>query len=163
MAANYQHITVEGLRELDRRLTELGPKIARKLGNNATAKGAAVIRDEARRRAQFEGGYSTGFVRQNIMQFRPSRKRREIANEIHIGVRLRGSRKKRLAQRTIRRMRHGKKVNAYPGYYWFMLEFGTRYMRAQPFLRPAFEAQGTAAMNKTIETLRAGLQKVDLK
>lgn len=163
MAATYQNIQVLGLKELDRRLTELGPKISRKLGNRATAKGAAVIRDEARRRARFSGGYSTGFVQQNIIQFRPSKRRREVANEINIGVRLKGSKKKRLAQRTIRRMRHGRKVNAYPGYYWFMLEFGTRNMRAQPFLRPAFESQAGAAMNRTIESLREGIAKVDLK
>jgi HK97 gp10 family phage protein len=156
---SYQHIQVQGLRELERRLTELGPKIARKIGNKATAKGAAVIRDEARARARFTRGYSTGYIKDNIIQFRPTRRRRELENEIHIGVRLRGSRKKRLAQRTVSRMRRGRKVNAYPGYYWFMLEFGTRNMAAQPFLRPAFESRAGAALAKTIETLRANLDK----
>jgi HK97 gp10 family phage protein len=159
MAASYQHIQVEGLRELDRRLTELGPKLAKKVGWRATGKGAAVVRDAARNLARFERGYSTGFTKSNIILFKPSKRRRELATEMHVGVRLKGTRKQRLSKRTIKRQRQGRQILAYPGYYWFMLEYGTKHMAKQPFLGPAFNATQHQALDKMIAEVRAGIEK----
>lgn len=166
MASTYQNIKISGLAELDRKLTDLGPKIARKTGYHATAKGAAVIRDRARQVAHFRGGYSTGYIRENIIQFRPSKRgfgvtkgQGRLACTINVGVRLKGSRKQRLAKMTVRRRRAGRLIKAYPGYYWFMVEFGTQKMAAQPFMRPAFESSSRQALQVTIDTLRADIAK----
>jgi HK97 gp10 family phage protein len=161
---SYSTIKVEGLRELERKLANLPRKVARKLGYRAVAKGASLIRDEARRRAVFVKGFSTGLVKKNIMQFRPTRRRSMMASgamaaEIDVGVRLRGSKKKlRGLRRVMLRRGPGNSTRAaLPAYYWFMVEFGTRKMAAQPFLRPAFETQKHAALRVMIDTLRKSI------
>lgn len=154
---SYSTIKVEGLRELDRKLANLPKKVATKLGWRATAKGAELIRDEAIRNAVFRQGYSEGTVRKNIIQFKPKKRTRGIEAEMDVGVRIRGSKKKRRAARRLRRGPGGQIRAAYPGYYWFMLEFGTRKMAAQPFLRPAFEAQKHAANRVMVDTLRKSI------
>jgi HK97 gp10 family phage protein len=160
LSATHQHIRVDGLAELERRLQQLEPKIARRYGYRATAAGAAVIRDEARRQAVFVHGFSEGLIRKNIMQFRPRRGRdRRMAAEIDVGVRLKGSRKKRraLGRQMRRKGAGGSERSAFPAYYWFMVEFGTAKMAAQPFLRPAFEQKKHEAVQVVAATLGASL------
>lgn len=143
MRTSYRNITVSGLNVLQNRMAALEPKIAKRYGYRATAKGAVVIRDEARRQAVFTHGYSTGLVKKNIIQFRPKR-RKKGACEVDVGVRIRnisGSREKRReAGRLLRRKQLKKRALArIDAYYWHMVEFGTAKQAAQPFLRPAFE------------------------
>jgi HK97 gp10 family phage protein len=157
--AGYGYIwqKVEGLKELDAKLTELGPKIARKLGNSATRKGAQVIRDQARENARhFKGKYTTGFIEQNIIQFRPRRSRKTgyqlITNAMNVGVRLKGK------GATRPRRRKGV-LKDYPAYYWFMVHFGTRFQRKQDFLSQAFDTKKHQAQTIMIDELRQKIAK----
>jgi HK97 gp10 family phage protein len=153
----YVRYQVKGLKELDARLTALGPKIARKIGNRATLKGGRVIRDEAIRNAQrFTQGYTTHFLEQNIIHFRPRRHKKtgyqEVTNAMHVGVRLKGK------GATRRKMRKGI-AKQYPAYYWFMVNYGTRKQKRQPFLTNAFESKKHEAQTIMIDTLRQGIDK----
>ena len=57
------------------------------------------------------------------------------------------SRKKKNGKRQRQQIRHD-------GFYAHMVEFGTRHSRARPFMRPALDAKGQAAVNAVQETLR---------
>lgn len=45
-------------------------------------------------------------------------------------------------------------------WYGRLLEFGTRYMSARPWLRPAFDEKGPAALAKIGESLRKNIERI---
>lgn len=53
----------------------------------------------------------------------------------------------------------GKKQKFYP-YYWSFVEFGTAKMLPIPFLRPSFDRQKQAAVNKFKSKLSANIEKI---
>lgn len=149
----YLRMNVEGLKELDAKLTALGPKIAKKIGNRATRLGAKVIRDEAIRNAPVHP-VNGGLLKANIIHFRPRIHKRAqyVTNAMYVGVRLKGKGTTRLKRR--------KGVEKqYPAYYWFMVEFGTRKQKRQRFLRNAFDSKSGEARDIMIRELRAGIEK----
>ena len=113
---------LDGVKEFERLLKELGPAPARRLGGNATMAGARVIAADARRKAPVK----TGALRKSI------------------GVR--GDRgmlppggSKRQAFVTARARHSG------------IVEFGAVHMAAQPYLRPAADESSGAALDKLKE------------
>jgi HK97 gp10 family phage protein len=66
-----------------------------------------------------------------------------------------------MSQTYVVALRHGKKYRnqgkkgnrSQDAYYWRWVEFGTVKMAARPFMRPAFEAQKTAAVQAIAEYL----------
>ncbi len=48
-------------------------------------------------------------------------------------------------------------------YYWWLVEFGTRYRQATPFLRPAFAQTKDAQLRAIRERMAAGLQRAARK
>jgi HK97 gp10 family phage protein len=141
---------IEGLSELDRRLREFGPKIARNGLRAANYAGAAVMRDAVRETAPVR----TGELRANIRIF----KRATPNNVVKHAVGARGKRLKYADTAENRRKRRvGKRytVDTRNSMVARFLEFGTSKMAARPFMRPAFER----SVRPAIEAVRARLEK----
>jgi HK97 gp10 family phage protein len=133
---------VKGLRELSDALRQLPDRIARNALRQSVAAGAAVIRKDAQSRAPVassplpSGGPPPGTLKRSVV----TRYARELSNQV--------------SQTYTVGVRHGKKYRkqgkkgtlSQDAYYWRWVEFGTVKMRAQPFLRPAFEANKQLAV-----------------
>jgi HK97 gp10 family phage protein len=131
-------VQVTGLRELERKLVALGPKVGLKAMRSALVSGAQVIKKDALNSVPVK----TGRLRRSILIKRLA-KLNPFSEKVIIGV------------------RHGKKYQKTnrDAYYWKFLEFGHKdragkMVDAQPFIRPAFEAQKTNAMNRIIDVLK---------
>lgn len=136
-------VKVEGLRELGEAMSALSSDIANRVSRSATNAGAQVIR----KRAQALAPVATGNLRKNIIV----RRLREPSG--------------RLTQEYIVTVRKGKvtKRQAASGlsdaYYARFVEFGTVKMAARPFLRPAYDAGKTEAVDAIKAKLRDRIEK----
>jgi HK97 gp10 family phage protein len=150
---------VEGLKELQDKLRQLAPNVARNGLAAAVGAGAAVIRVDAKVRAPYyqgdvaKGQPPPGTLKRSIVQKQIPERSSLFKQVFYVTVR-RG--KQYRAQ--------GKKGNlSQDAYYWPWVEFGTTKMSARPFLRPAFEAQKQAAVmaikNKLIERIDQEAEK----
>jgi len=105
----------------------------------ALARGARLIRDEARRLAPYDAQGDEVHVRDEIVAQRDREPQKSGANERYVvGVRRRA-------------------------WYWWWVELGTEKQRAQPFLRTAFETQKEQAMNAIVDSLRSGIDRIARK
>lgn len=126
---------VEGLRELDRDLRALGPSLARGGLRAAVNAGAQVIK----KAAQAFAPVLTGRLSRKAIYVRRAK---ELSNNY--------SQNYVVAVRT--GTKHAKKDR--DAYYWWFLEFGTRFMAAMPFMRPAFESKKTEAFQAIRDKLK---------
>lgn len=156
------NVQISGLKELEKSLQVLETKLATKVARRAVAKGAGVIRAEARLRARAQGLVSSGALVRNIALKRETRTAR-TRTEYHVGVR-HGPQAKNAKK--IQVMRGGKLRTFYQNdpFYWWFWEFGHQnvFLRrrvAKPFLRPAWEAKRDAAAQMIRDTLAAELLK----
>ncbi len=145
-------VEIGGLRELEAALKRLGGPVARSAMRAAARAGATVIRDEARALVPVR----TGLVRENIVvrvrrDERTStgsavrfsilvRTRKGMLNRVKKGVRLHSM----AIDPTLKR----ETLKVVSPYYWRYVEFGTRKMNKQPFLRPALENKAGAAVER---------------
>jgi HK97 gp10 family phage protein len=135
--AKHETVKVEGLAELAKALRELPDRVAKNGLRVSVYAGAKVIRDEARLRAP-RAAQSLG-----PNQPPPGTLKRSVIMK-HIPELSTLTR-----QTFFVTVRHGKKYRkqgkkgtlSQDAWYWRFLEFGTRKMSAQPFLRPALEAK----------------------
>ena len=156
--------TIRGLDGLLDALMALPPEVASKNGGPARvalAKGARVIRDDARLRAPVG---KTGNLKKNIVMKRDSNPQRSGANERYtVGVRG-GAKNYANTKRNVRKGRAGKEYKTDGNtYYWRFKEFGTKKMPADPFLRPAFESKKEEALNVIASTLASGIERAAKK
>lgn len=124
--ANVVTVKVEGLKELDARLRSLGPRLARQGLRAAVNAGAQVIK----KAAQGFAPVLTGRLKRKAIYVRRAKELSRIGSENYV-----------VAVRTGRKQQK-KDQDAY---YWWFVEFGTKKMAAQPFLRPAFETKKNEA------------------
>jgi HK97 gp10 family phage protein len=162
MASNLQH--VQGLDGLLDALKALPPEIASKNGGPARAalaKGAKIIRDDARIRAPKD----TGATAANIVMKRDGRPDRFGVNERYtVGVRGGSLSTYSNTKRNRRKGVVGKKYEKQSStYYWRFKEFGTEKMAATPFMRPAFESNQARAMAAITDTLAKGIERAAKK
>lgn len=142
--ADTQNLT--GFKELAEALKALGPKVAKNGLRRATSAGAAIVRNEARKRAPVD----TGELKRDIMMKRERDARGGDTTGAVYVVYVRAGKKSRAA---------GKKRNVHrDSFYWKFLEFGTQKMAAKPFLRPAFEANKEAAVEAIGKSLDETIQ-----
>jgi len=135
--AKRETFKIEGLAELGKALRELPERVARNGLRVSVYAGAKVVRDEARARAP-KAAQSLG-----PNQPPPGTLKRSV-NMKHIPELSSLTR-----QTFFVTVRHGKKYRkqgkkgnlSQDAWYWRFVEFGTRKMRARPFLRPALEAK----------------------
>ena len=147
--AKRELVKVEGLAELAKALRELPDRVAKNGLRVSVYAGAKVIRDEARLRAP-KATESLGpnqpppgtLKRSVIMKHIPelsSLTRQTFFVTVRHGKKYRNQ---------------GKKGNlSQDAWYWRFVEFGTRKMRASPFLRPALEAKRRDAVQAMKERL----------
>jgi HK97 gp10 family phage protein len=136
---------IKGLKELSDAMRKLPVNVARNGLRRAVSSGAKVIQIEARSRAPVD----TGEMRRDIMIKRERSTKGEMSAEYSVFVR--SGKKSRLA---------GKKRGvARDSFYWRFIEFGTKHMGKQPFMRPAFEAKKEVAANTIKKTLAEAIEK----
>lgn len=147
-------VRVEGLRELSDRLEKLDKKVAGQVVRKAAITGARLIRDEAKNRVPVD----TGVLKQNIVikRFRTRGK-----GNVRYGIGLVSSKAVYSNTKTNRKKgRVGKSYYQDKAFYGHMVEFGTRKMKARPFLRPAFESQKEKAVDVVKNTLKQEIDKL---
>jgi HK97 gp10 family phage protein len=125
-------LKAKGFSELESTLRRLPVRLARRSLSSAVGAAATVVAAEARRRAPVD----TGRLRSNIYRFKL--RGRQTDHSVAYGVSVRTK---------------GKSGTAKNAFYWRFVEFGTRFVRARPFLRPGFEASKGRAVAKMREQL----------
>ncbi|ACT83021.1 hypothetical protein gp8 [Burkholderia phage KS9] len=111
-------VQILGLSDLRADFGKLAKAQSTKALRRATVAGAKVIRDEARARAPKK----TGKLRRNIVS--AALRQKDAPGIATAGVRVRTK---------------GKGDSPSNAFYWRFVELGTPHMRAQPFVRPAFD------------------------
>jgi len=141
-------VRVGGLAELGEALKGFSEKIGKKYLWKATLAAAAVFKAEAIVRVPVR----SGALRDAIAVFR--RKGRDASTAYYVvSVRkIRYSAKEKRVLRILRGANQRVRVIG-DAYYGVFVEYGTSKMRAEPFLRPAFETKKTEAL----EVFRASL------
>ena len=153
--ARVETVRIEGLAQLDRALRELPDRVANRGLRASVYAGAKVIRDEARAQAP-KAAQSLGskqpppgtLKRSVIMKQIPelsSLTRQTFFVTVRHGKKFR---------------KQGKKGNlSQDAWYWRFVEFGTRKMRARPFLRPALEAKRREAVQAMKDRLSERIEQ----
>lgn len=157
-----EQVSIQGLDGLLRSLREAPKAIQGRAVQAGMRKGGNVIRDDARRRAPKE----SGFMASQIVTRRANSRSRQRAGVgqggeyFTVGVKTGRRRKYANTKRNRRRGRVGKVYEeAGWAYYWRFVEFGTKNMRASPFLTPAGEAKGPEAAQVVIDETWAALDR----
>jgi len=158
-----ESVRVNGLDGLLQSLLQLPKELQGKPLQSGMRKGGNLIRDEARRRAP----RASGFLEKQIVVRRAAAKDRRKAGVgpggeyFTVGVR---TGKKVKYANTKRNRRQGRVGKLYEqsgwAHYWRFLEFGTKKMRARPFLTPAAEARGPQAAQVMIDETRSAIDKI---
>jgi len=147
---------VRGIPEFKAALQRLRLDLQRKLLRQALAEGARAVRDEGRGRApvlntsslKVRKGYRTaGQVRKSIVVRTSKIARRSGDVGVFVNV------------RPAKRGARGAK-NPMDPFYWRFLEFGTKHMKARPFLNPAARKLGDA-LGIITRRLSRDIQKYD--
>ena len=123
--------SIEGLKELQAAMKQLPQNIGRNVLRGAVSAGASVIRKEARDKAPvYQGRIPAGHAPAGTLRRAVFQKQIREASSW-------------FKQVFFVSVKSGKKQQkkGLDAYYWRFVEFGTKKMAAQPFLRPAFESK----------------------
>lgn len=137
-------MTIKGADELDRKLSQMEPKIAKKHMAKALRAGAKLVLQATRARVPV----LTGALKQSLAVRVGKRKRGRKEQSIQVLI----DTKKVPELVTI-----GKDGKRY--FYPAAIEYGTRRMAAKPFMRPAFDASKMEALNATMIALRNAIDQ----
>lgn len=148
-------LKLTGFKELEQKLRELGPKVAKNGLRSSNYAGAQIVVQAAKRTSAFHD--DSGDLRKSIWAYR--RRTPDYIAEHSVGAK--GLTKKVIkARREFRKTNPGaKKLPAGPYIYAAFIEYGTSKMQARPFLRPAF----LQSVGDVIEAIRGGLNKAILR
>lgn len=147
-------IRITGAREMAAVLLQLPHHIAKQALTKALREAAEPILDEARTLAPV-GQESKGRVRLR----RTKRGKVTISNYGKLKLSL------RIANVPANRTPHSATVVVTVGkaFWGLFVEFGTRFMSARPFMRPAFESKKMEALNRLGESLGEQIEKAAKK
>lgn len=142
---------VTGLADLEQRLLAFSDKIAQNIMNGAIRAGAVVIQREAKL-------YNSKSISEEAHWLgKKNSKGRVLIQPGELNAK---GIKVRLAPRKSRSVPVEYWVYVSKRYwYWKFLEFGTAHMYARPFMRPAFEAKKSEAVDRIREYLAARIDK----
>jgi len=132
LLADIASVNVTGLKELEKKLVELGPKIGRQALKGALVAGAAVIKKQAQLNAPVKTGRLC-----KAMYIKKMSKPNPFKENVIFGV------------------RHGKKMSkrGLDAYYWSFLEFGTKFINKMSFVQRAFESSKGRALERIKQVL----------
>lgn len=134
-------VEIQGLAELDRKLRQFGPRLARNGLRAAVNAGAQVIKKDARNRAPVD----TGRLSKKAIYVKRIREEVTFTREAYaVGVRF-GKREQQKDR---------------DAFYWRWIEFGTKFKAARPFIRPAFESKKFEALQRIKEKLIERIEKL---
>jgi HK97 gp10 family phage protein len=155
-------VKFEGLSQIRRNLLELPKRAAQKaILDKGLLVAGRMVADEARLfapelRTTDDPRWSRGALKRAIRaaRIRPTQYTAEVVVSVK---KLSADSRFRFKSKQISRKHQGKKfrrADPRDAYYWFFVEFGSAKMRARPFLRPAFEARKTQAVEAAIAEFR---------
>lgn len=155
-----KRVQVRGLDQLLKNMEQLPRELVSKNGGlvrSALFKATKRVREEARKRAPRD----TGNLSRNVIAVRDKNPQANGASERFM-ITVRGKRWTKKAKEKAVRKSSGKIDYRRSGdaFYWRWVEFGTRFVRAQPFLRPAFEGEKEAALEDFKSSLATGITRV---
>ena len=153
-------VKLEGVDAQNKALAEATKQIRTKAVRAALRKAGQVISKEAKQAAPVLSAPTKtrkpGTVKKAIA-VRASKFARQAGNEgVFINVRpLRGSRQKTLGKAGAK--------NPNDPFYWRFLEFGTKKMKARPFLSPAADSKGNEAIKTFMDSVIPQIEKLNNK
>jgi len=130
---------------LEEALNQVGPKLAKSHLRKALKAGMKVLQEDAKSRAPVD----TGALRDSIKTLVVLNANKE-SGRATVGPTQDPGLKK-----------DGQSYSESPALYGMFVEFGvpSRHIERQPFMRPAFDAQADAVVQKFADTLRDGLEE----
>jgi HK97 gp10 family phage protein len=140
-------VEIQGLTGVEDALANAGPKLAKKALRKALRAGGQIFIDQAKQRAPV------------LVKGTPQRRPGELRDSIKGIVKM--SPKQESGRITVGPTYGKSERRDSPGLYGLFVEFGTRYMPAQPYMRPAFDQNARRALDAATEVLRAAVD--DLK
>lgn len=141
-------VKIEGLKEIEDALASAGPKLARSAVRKALHAGGQVFLNRAKTRAPV------------LAQATPQRQPGELRDAIAEVDRM-DARKQRGRARI--GLKYSKKGAQDPGVYGLFVEFGTKNMPAQPYMRPAYDEAKQEAESVFTAEIRAGVLELAKK
>lgn len=148
-------VKIDGLKELQKALEQLPKEIQGRPLRSAVSAAAKVVVDDVKSRVPVG---ETGNLKTAVYRYRSRRNSATGRETFFVGIRQGKAQYKDTAYNR-RKGRVGKSYKtAGEAYYWRFLEFGTAKMQARPFLRPAFEAQKSRAVEVMKERLGKAIQ-----
>lgn len=137
-------VKLQGFAELAAKLKELPQNISKNALRAGVSAGAVVIKNEAKRSVPVD----TGTLKRAIYHKQAREQSNQYKQVFIVGVKS-GKRYQKV----------GKKQRNFDAFYWRFIEFGTRFISARPFLRPAFEKKKFEAIEAIKNKLK---QRIDL-
>ncbi len=141
---------VEGAAQIEAFLRQLPEKVAKKVTTAALRTGGTVVAKAARAKLRANPSVDTAMLVTHIgvsTKKRPTKGSAEVSVGIRKGKALLVRKGKKKAQL----------VN--PARYAHFIEFGTEHSKAEPFMRPALDTSGSAAVAKVIESAAKGINR----
>jgi HK97 gp10 family phage protein len=147
---------IHGLKELEDNLLLLGRDIHARGVRLMMSRAAVPMREEAKQRVPVlkvpDVRRIAGTIKKQIAIWR--KRQTPYAVTYYVGVR--GLSKKAIREFKQTQSQSGKRAtssnNPNDPFYWRFIEFGTSQMRAQPFLRPAFETKKNESVMVALKT-----------
>lgn len=151
---------VDGLKALDNALKQLPLELQRKELRGAIAKSSKILKNEIIAKAPVK----TGKLRDNVYAAF-SKSKSDVGRATYVvGVRNGKKRKYANTRRNRQLNRVGQRYETDgAAFYWRFIEFGTKFMPARPFIRPAFESTRVDVVNSIKTNLGKSIKKLEKK
>jgi HK97 gp10 family phage protein len=149
--ATTTRVQVLGLRELGEAMRGLSRDVAVRVARSATAAGAGVIKKAAKANIVKSPSVDEGHLRDAVISKRLGKAETDLTSEHIVTVRGRGKSTKK---------KDGTVTKTSGAPHAHFVEFGTVNMPAEPYLRPAFDAEKGNAVDAIKNKLAARIAKV---
>ena len=141
---------VIGAKEIEALLKSLPEKVAEKVTTAALRAGAAVIARQARTNIKSNPSIDSGLLLKSVTS-RAKKRSKKGSKVVSVGIR-------RVKEQVKRKGRKGTSA-ASPSRYAHFVEFGTKNMKAEPFMRTALQQKGAEAIAKITEFMGRGIAR----